>query len=239
MKETALDKSGITLLINKPLKWTSFDVVKKIKNLLKVEKVGHAGTLDPLATGLLIICTNNKTKEIHHYQNLEKTYNATICIGKTTPSFDLETDFETISSYDHITHEEIYETAKKFIGDIQQIPPMYSAAKVQGKRLYQLARQGKNLNLLPKTVHIKEFEITSINLPYITCTIKCSKGTYIRSLANSYGKQLKNIGAHLSALQRTHIGDYSLTDAYDISQLEERVKDGARTRDLWYHKPAL
>jgi tRNA pseudouridine55 synthase len=239
MTTNFFDDAGATILINKPLHWTSFDVVRKLRNILKVKKVGHAGTLDPLATGLLILCTNNKTKEIERYQNLDKTYQGTICIGKTTPSFDLETDFDQIKSYEHITEEEVCQTAKKFVGTIEQLPPMYSAAKVQGKRLYKLARKGKTVDLSPKTVYIKSFDIIDIQLPYITFKVECSKGTYIRSLADSYGKKLKNVGAHLTALQRTHIGEYSLHDAYEINEIEERVKDGGRTRDLWHHKPAL
>jgi tRNA pseudouridine55 synthase len=239
MTTNLFDEAGATILINKPLHWTSFDVVRKLRNILKVKKIGHAGTLDPLATGLLILCTNNKTKEIERYQNLDKTYQGTIYIGKTTPSFDLETDFDQIKSYEHITEEEVYQTAKKFVGTIEQLPPMYSATKVQGKRLYKLARKGKTIDLAPKIVHIKSFGIIDIQLPYITFRIECSKGTYIRSLADSYGKRLKNVGAHLATLQRTHIGEYSLSDAYEINEIEERVKDGGRTRDLWYHKPAL
>lgn len=211
---------GNTILINKPVGWTSFDVVKKVKNLLKVKKVGHAGTLDPLASGLLILCTDGNTKKISDYQNLDKTYEGVMCIGKTTPSFDLETDFDSINDYRSIDIDDIYNTATKFLGSLEQVPPIYSAIKVNGQRLYKVARKGGELVIKSKTVYIKNFDITNVELPYITFKVICSKGTYVRSLVNDYGKALKGVGAYLSKLNRTMIGSFLLDDAYEISDLE-------------------
>ncbi|QMU66504.1 MAG: tRNA pseudouridine(55) synthase TruB [Flavobacteriaceae bacterium] len=214
-------KEGQVLLINKPLYQTSFQVVNKIRwhikqrfNIRKI-KVGHAGTLDPLVTGLLIICTGKQTKNISKYQSEVKEYIGTITLGGTTPSFDLETEVDQKYPIDHIHSDFIYETAQKFIGRIQQKPPIFSAVKKDGKRLYELAREGKTVDIEPRKVTISEFEITTIELPKIQFRVVCSKGTYIRSLANDFGKALQS-GGHLSELQRTKIGDFSVTSAISL-----------------------
>jgi tRNA pseudouridine55 synthase len=209
---------GTMLLINKPLGWTSFDIVKKLRNTFKINKIGHAGTLDPLATGLLIICTGKKTKTISHYQELNKVYTGQLVLGKTTPSIDLETPFDSLASYDHVTETAIYELAKAFTGYITQIPPAYSAIKSKGVRAYKKAREGSQLVLQPREVVINSFTITAIDLPSINFEITCSKGTYIRSIVRDFGEKLKT-GAYLSGLCRTHIGPYSLNAAYEIENL--------------------
>lgn len=214
-------KNGQVLLINKPLTWTSFQVVNKLRwnirqkfDLGKI-KVGHAGTLDPLATGLLIICTGNFTKKIDEYQAQVKEYTGEITLGATTPSYDLETEVDEIFPVDHITSELVHKTAKQFVGDIAQIPPMFSAIKMAGVRMYDLARQGKTREITSRNITIQTFEITSISLPKIQFRIVCSKGTYIRSLAYDFGKAL-NSGGHLSQLRRTKIGDFNVNDAVEI-----------------------
>jgi tRNA pseudouridine55 synthase len=210
--------SGQVLLIDKPLHLTSFDVVNKLRwgirkafNIKKI-KVGHAGTLDPLATGLLVICTGKMTKQIDAFQGQEKEYTGTFVLGSTTPSYDLETEINATFPTDHITETLIFETAKQFIGDIEQFPPVFSAIKKEGKRLYQFARAGETVEIKPRMVNISEFEITNINGNHIEFRVVCSKGTYIRSLAHDFGKAL-NSGAHLSVLRRTKIGDFSVNDA--------------------------
>jgi tRNA pseudouridine55 synthase len=210
------------ILINKPLRWTSFDVVKKVKNTLTPPgrpgkkspwlKVGHAGTLDPLATGLLIVCTGGLTKKISEIQGAEKEYTGTITIGSTTASFDLETETSEPVSYAHVTESQILETAKKFTGKQMQTPPAHSAVKVGGVRAYTKARNGESVEIKPKEVDIREFEITGIDLPHIYIRVVCSKGTYIRTLANDFGTVL-GCGAHLSSLCRTRIGTYFLKNA--------------------------
>ncbi|MBK5209635.1 MAG: tRNA pseudouridine(55) synthase TruB [Flavobacteriaceae bacterium] len=211
-------KSGQVLLIDKPLHWTSFQVVNKLrwhirqKFGLKKIKVGHAGTLDPLATGLLIICTGNFTKKIDEYQGQIKEYTGEITLGATTPSYDLETEVDEFFPVNHITNELIYETTGQFIGEINQIPPIFSAIKMEGVRLYNLAREGKIAEIKSRKITIETFEITNIDLPKIRFRIVCSKGTYIRSLAYDFGKAL-NSGGHLSALRRTKIGDFSVESA--------------------------
>ncbi len=214
-------KNGQILLIDKPLTWTSFQVVNKLRwnirhkfGLGKI-KVGHAGTLDPLATGLLIICTGNFTKKIDEYQAQVKEYTGEITLGATTPSFDLETEVDETFPVDHITSELIHKTAKQFVGDIAQIPPMFSAIKMAGVRMYDLARQGKTREITSRNITIQTFEITSINLPKVQFRIVCSKGTYIRSLAYDFGKAL-NSGGHLSQLRRTKIGDFNVNDALEV-----------------------
>jgi tRNA pseudouridine55 synthase len=214
-------KNGQVLLIDKPLNWTSFQVVNKLRweirqrfNIKKI-KVGHAGTLDPLATGLLIICTGKQTKEIHVYQGQIKEYTGTITLGATTPSYDLETEINETFSTEHITEGLLKEITKQFIGDIQQIPPIFSAIKKDGKRLYELARKGETTEIASRQVTISEFEITKIDLPKVGFRVVCSKGTYIRSLAFDFGKAL-NSGAHLSALRRTKIGDFSIDKANSV-----------------------
>ena len=224
-------KSGQVLLIDKPLNWTSFQVVNKLRweirqrfNIKKI-KVGHAGTLDPLATGLLIICTGKQTKEIHVYQGQVKEYTGTFTIGGTTPSYDLETEVDKAYSTEHITEELLRETTKQFVGEIQQKPPIFSAIKKDGKRLYELARKGETTEINARTVTISEFEITKINLPEVAFRVVCSKGTYIRSLAYDFGLAL-NSGAHLSALRRTKIGDFSVDKALSMETFIEDLKVG-------------
>ena len=216
-------KSGQVLLIDKPLNWTSFQAVNKLRwhikqrfNIKKI-KVGHAGTLDPLATGLLIICTGKQTKQINIYQGQVKEYTGTFTFGATTPSFDLETEIDKSFPTDHITDELLHQTTQQFIGDIQQKPPIFSAIKKDGKRLYELARKGETTEIKSREVTISEFEITKINFPEVEFRVVCSKGTYIRSLANDFGKAL-NSGAHLSALRRTKIGDFSVKKAVSINE---------------------
>tara|TARA_B100001109_G_scaffold47054_1_gene37930 strand:+ start:4706 stop:5386 length:681 start_codon:yes stop_codon:yes gene_type:complete len=214
-------QTGEIILIDKELKWTSFDVVSKLRNSIKKKldikkiKVGHAGTLDPLATGLLIICTGKMTKNIENFSNLNKTYTGKITLGSTTPSYDLETKPNVHYPIEHINENMIINTAKKFEGKIFQKPPIFSAVKKDGVRLYKLARKGMDVNIKKREIIINNFTINSINLPEIEFTVTCSKGTYIRSLANDFGKEL-NSGAHLSELRRTSIGDYLIEDSFKI-----------------------
>jgi len=216
-------QSGSVLLIDKAYGWTSFDVVNRIRSYLKRKynykkiKVGHAGTLDPLATGLLIVCTGNKTKEITAFQSLEKEYVATIRFGATTPSFDSETDIDKKYLYNHIKEESFKQNLYKFVGRIRQVPPLYSAKKVRGERAYKLARKGKEVVLEPVEVEIFNIEILEYKMPVVRLLIVCSKGTYIRSLARDLGFAMES-GAHLTALQRTRIGEYMLKDAIKIDE---------------------
>ena len=210
--------SGQVLLIDKPLTWTSFQAVNKLRweirhafDIKKI-KVGHAGTLDPLATGLLVICTGKMTKQINIFQGQEKEYTGTFVIGSTTPSFDLETEVNETFPTDHITEELIQDTIPQFIGKIEQYPPVFSAIKKDGKRLYEFARAGEEVEIKPRQVEITEFEITEITGSELKFRVVCSKGTYIRSLANDFGKALKS-GGHLSELRRTRIGDFKVEDA--------------------------
>jgi len=218
-------KEGQVILIDKPLEWTSFQAVNKVRWLIKKSfgikkiKVGHAGTLDPLATGLLIICSGKFTKKIDTYQAQEKEYTGTFTLGATTPSYDLETEIDQTFDISEITLQEIKEATKQFLGEIQQQPPVFSALKKDGKRLYEYARNGEEVEIAFRTVSVSEFEITKIELPKVDFRIVCSKGTYIRSLANDFGKALSN-GAHLSALRRTKIGEFSVDDALDIEAFE-------------------
>ena len=212
---------GQLVLIDKPLEWTSFQVVNKLRwhirqafNLKKI-KVGHAGTLDPLATGLLVICTGKMTKQIDTFQGQIKTYTGTFVLGSTTPSYDLETTIDKEFPTSHITTELIHETTGQFIGEIDQYPPVFSALKKEGKRLYEFARAGESVKINSRKVTIKEFKITNIEGLKIDFSVTCSKGTYIRSLAYDFGKAL-NSGAHLSALRRTKIGDFSVENAISI-----------------------
>ena len=212
---------GQLLLIDKPLGWTSFQVVNKIRWHLKNEtgikklKVGHAGTLDPLATGLLLICTGKKTKSIETFQNQAKEYTGTFFLGATTPSYDLETERDQNFPIDHISSDLIRKTAEKFTGEIEQYPPLFSALKKEGKRLYEYAREGLRPEIKPRQISISQFEIQKIKLPEIEFLVQCSKGTYIRSLAHDFGKTLQS-GAHLTSLRRTKIGDYSLENAFHM-----------------------
>ena len=222
-------KEGKVLLIDKPLDWTSFDVVNKVRWLLKRHfnikkiKVGHAGTLDPLASGLLILCIGKYTKRIENYQSQEKEYTGTITLGATTPSYDLETDIDKTYDTSGITEDSIYEVTQRFIGDIEQRPPIFSALKKDGKRMYELARAGEEIEVPSRTISIPEFEITNIDMPKIDFRVVCSKGTYVRSLAHDFGKALNN-GAHLSALRRIRIGDFKVSDAIELSDFEAELK---------------
>jgi tRNA pseudouridine55 synthase len=206
------------LLINKPLEWTSFDVVNKLRYRLKIKKIGHAGTLDPLATGLLIICTGKMTKQIDGFQAQEKEYIGKFVIGQTTPSYDLETAPGEPRDIQHITGDQMREVAQQFIGVIQQTPPLHSAIKIDGKRAYELARKGMEQELKPREVEIKVFEITQVEKPWVSFRVVCSKGTYIRSLARDFGNAL-GVGAYLAELCRTRIGDFKLENALTIDQV--------------------
>lgn len=211
--------AGEVILIDKPVNWTSFKVIHTLRKITGEKKIGHAGTLDPFATGLLIICTGKKTKEISFFQNQEKTYSGTITLGKKTPSMDLETEIIEEKPVDGISEEMIYNVRDKFTGKIMQIPPMYSAVKFKGKNLYELARKGKTVSREPREVLVKKFEIQQINLPDIKFEITCSKGTYIRVIANDFGDNL-GCGGLLSSLRRTFIGDYSVEEALTIENFK-------------------
>ena len=221
-------KEGQILLIDKPFEWTSFQAVNKVRWLIRKSfgikkiKVGHAGTLDPLATGLLIICTGKFTKKIDTFQAQVKEYTGTFTLGATTPSYDLETEIDQTFDISEITSEKIYAATKQFMGEIQQQPPVFSALKKDGKRLYEFARSGENVEVPYRTITISEFDITKIDLPNVDFRVVCSKGTYIRSLANDFGKALNN-GAHLSALRRTKIGDFSVGKAVSIEAFENSL----------------
>jgi len=222
--------SGQVLLIDKPLNWTSFQVVNKLRweirhafNIKKI-KVGHAGTLDPLATGLLVICTGKMTKQIDTFQGQIKEYTGSFVLGSTTPSFDLETEINEIFPTEHITEDLIHKTTQQFIGEIEQIPPVFSALKKDGKRLYEFARAGKDVEIKSRKVNVSEFEITKINGLNIDFKVVCSKGTYIRSLANDFGKALHS-GAHLSQLRRTKIGNFQVTKALTPEVFIESLKN--------------
>ena len=230
MKTVEEYQEGQVLLIDKPLKWTSFQVVNKVRWLLRKEfnlkklKVGHAGTLDPLATGLLILCVGKFTKKIDSFQAQHKEYTGTITLGATTPSYDLETEIDQKFSLDGLTSEEIHATTEQFKGDIMQRPPIFSALKKDGKRLYEIARKGETVDIPMRNIHISTFEITKIDLPKVDFRVACSKGTYIRSLAYDFGKAL-GAGGHLSALRRTKIGDYSVKNAIGIAEFEAQFID--------------
>lgn len=217
---------GRVLLINKPLRWTSFDAVRKVRNLVKIKKVGHAGTLDPLATGLLIVCTGKFTKKINEYMAKEKEYTGSFTLGATTPTYDLESEPGNIKPIDDITTERIHSATTAFIGAIMQVPPAHSAIKIDGKRVYELARKGVDVKIEPRNVTIHEFEITKIELPVVEFRVVCSTGTYIRSLANDFGAAL-GCGAYLSSLCRTRIGEFKLEDAVTPAELEEDIRNSS------------
>jgi tRNA pseudouridine55 synthase len=219
---------GQVLLVNKPLQWTSFDAVRKIRYLTKTKKVGHAGTLDPLATGLLIICTGRFTKKINEYMAQEKEYTGTITLGAVTPTYDLESEPQDFKPFEHITEADLQETALTFTGDILQTPPIHSAIKKEGKRVYELARKGVNVKLEPRPVHIATFEIVKVEMPIVHFKVICSTGTYIRSLANDFGDKL-GCGGYLSALCRTRIGSFTLTEAKSIEEWEAYIKEELKT----------
>ncbi|MBS1949677.1 MAG: tRNA pseudouridine(55) synthase [Cytophagales bacterium] len=213
-----MESEGQVLLINKPLEWTSFDVVNKLRYKLKIKKIGHAGTLDPLATGLLIICTGKMTKRIDEYQAQEKEYTGKFVLGQSTPSHDLETAVSEPHDISNITEENIRAAIKKFVGPILQIPPQHSAIRINGKRAYELARKGKEAELKPREILIKEFEITSVNIPVVAFRVVCSKGTYIRSLARDFGQALGTV-AYLAELCRTRIGAFKLEEAISVNEV--------------------
>lgn len=222
---------GAVLLIDKPLQWTSFDAVRKIRYLIKIKKVGHAGTLDPLATGLLIICTGKFTKKINEYMAQEKEYTGSFTLGATTPTYDLESKPENFKPYEHLSKEEIISTTQKFMGEIDQVPPIHSAIKKDGKRVYELARKGVDVKLEPRKITIKEFEVDSSELPTVKFRVVCSTGTYIRSLANDFGEAL-GCGAYLSSLCRTRIGEFLLMDAMSVAEFEKNIKESKANADL-------
>ena len=219
---------GQLLLLDKPEEWSSFHVVNKLRWALKKKynlkklKVGHAGTLDPLATGLLLICTGKMTKKISEIQALEKTYTGTITLGATTPSYDLETAIDQSFPIDHITSKYLNEAKKKFAGEIEQYPPLFSAIKKEGKRLYEYARKGEKTKIEPRKVTLYTFDLSQIDLPHIHFHVRCSKGTYIRSLAHDFGKALQS-GGHLSQLRRTAIGSYKVENALSPDQIIEKL----------------
>jgi tRNA pseudouridine55 synthase len=216
-------KKGAVILVNKPYKWTSFDVVNKLKITFRT-KIGHAGTLDPLATGLLICCTGEFTKQISDYQKLPKEYTGIIHLGGVTETYDLESEPSNPQPYEHITPELLYQAAATFVGDIMQYPPIHSAIKKDGKRAYELAREGKDIQLDARPVTIGTFEITAIQLPEVHFRVECSTGTYIRSLANDFGQQL-GCGGYLQALQRTKIGNFAVEDALSPQEWNEYWKN--------------
>ena len=211
------------MLVDKPLEWTSFDVVRKIRNLLRIKKVGHAGTLDPLATGLLILCTGRFTKKINEYMAQEKEYTGDLTLGAVTPTYDLESKPENFKDISLITDDKIINAATQFTGEIMQVPPAHSAIKIDGKRVYELARQGKEVKIEPRKIVIKEFAITTIEMPVVSFRVVCSTGTYIRSLANDFGAAL-GCGAYLSSLCRTRIGESKLEDAMSMKEWEEEIQ---------------
>ncbi len=216
-------ESGEVILIDKQLYKSSFDIVYKVRKAINVKKVGHAGTLDPMATGLLIVCTGKMTKQIASFRGLDKTYTGVFTIGKTTPSFDIETEFDSESDYSDITDEMIKETVKSFLGKGFQIPPVYSAVKHKGKSLYQFARKGIKIEKGPREIFISRFEILNIDLPEIRFEITCSTGTYIRVIANDFGKKL-GCGAYLSRLRRTGIGQFDVSNSVTINEFNEKFK---------------
>lgn len=219
---TSQQPEGSVILVDKPLEWTSFDVVNKLRYALKIKKIGHAGTLDPLATGLLILCTGKMTKQIDTYQAQEKEYTGKMIVGKTTPSFDLETEVDSETDISHLKDEMAYNLTSQFTGIISQTPPAFSAIKVKGKRAYESARKGEEVKLKSREVEISLFEITGIHFPEISFKVVCSKGTYIRSLVRDFGEAL-GVGAYLSELRRTRIGEYTVEEAKTIEELTTKT----------------
>jgi len=217
-----IPEEGRLLLVNKPKSWTSFDVVNKLRYLLKIKKIGHAGTLDPLARGLLLIGIGKYTKKLEGLQMLDKTYEGIIEIGKTTPSFDLETSFDSFSDYRHITPEAIAAVVEALTGELDQMPPIYSAIKVNGQRAYKSARKNEIIELKSRKIKVYKFDITQVHLPEIHFRVVCSKGTYIRSLAKDFGEQL-GVGGHLKELIRTQVGNYKLENALQLEQLVDQI----------------
>jgi tRNA pseudouridine55 synthase len=213
---------GKVILLDKPLEWTSFDAVKKVRILTRISKVGHAGTLDPLATGLLIICTGKFTKKINEYMGMEKEYTGTFTLGATTPTYDLESPPENIKDFTHLTEEQIHNATKSFTGLIMQVPPAHSAIKKDGKPVYLAARKGEHVVLEPRPVTIHQFTIEKIELPVVHFRVVCSTGTYIRSLAHDFGAAL-GVGGYMSSLRRTRIGIFSVEDAHSIESFEQEI----------------
>jgi len=218
-------EEGRLLLINKPVNWTSFDVVKKLRYLLKVKKIGHAGTLDPLATGLLIIGTGKFTKKLNELQGLDKSYAGIIEIGKTTPSYDLETAFDSESRWEHLKKKDFERARMLLTGNIQQVPPAHSAIKLGGERAYKKARANKEVKLEPRSVFISKFKISTDHLPEVSFEVSCTKGTYVRSLAHDFGIGL-GVGAYLKKLVRTKVGDYNLSDALELDDFIRQYHEG-------------
>lgn len=216
-------EDGEILLFDKPLEWSSFDVVKKVRNSIRLKKIGHAGTLDPLASGLMILCTGKMTKKIQEFQDMEKEYHGELVLGNTTPSYDLETEVENKCDTCNLTEEMLLKATKVFEGKIIQIPPVFSAIKVNGERLYKKARRGEEVALQGREVFIKEFKLENIDIPKVTFKVVCSKGTYIRSLVHDFGQNL-GVGAYLSKLIRVRIGDFHLDKAYQINDFVKIVK---------------
>lgn len=214
---------GKAILINKPIHWTSFDVVRKLRGMLQIKKIGHAGTLDPLASGLLIICTGKFTKKINEYMAAEKEYTGSITLGAVTPTYDLESEPEQPKDFSFVTDAMLHQAAAKFTGQIDQYPPVYSAIKKEGVALYKLARRGEEVELEPRKIFIRLFEITSVALPVVQFRVICSTGTYIRSLAHDFGKEL-GCGGYLSSLCRTRIGEFRLDDALSMDEFEQTLK---------------
>ena len=214
--------AGETLLVDKPPQWTSFKVVHTIRKAINVKRVGHTGTLDPLATGLLIILTGMNTKQMMNFEGLSKSYTGTFLLGMTSPSMDTETEMTSRNLPENLNDDLIFKTRNTFLGDIEQIPPMFSALKVNGKKLYDLARKGKEVERKPRKVHIYQFKITGINIPEVHFDIRCSKGTYIRVIANDFGEKL-GCGAVLSKLRRTEIGEYSINDALSVEEFVQKI----------------
>lgn len=225
-KETNIYEAGQVILIDKPLDWTSFDVVRKIRSVIKIKKVGHAGTLDPLATGLLIVCTGKFTKKINEYMGMEKEYTGSFTLGAITPTYDLESEPVELTDITAITEEQIHTATHFFTGEIQQVPPIHSAIKQAGKPVYLAARKGIDVQLEPRTVTIKSFTIEHIELPVVYFRVVCTTGTYIRSLANDYGKHL-GCGAYLSSLRRTRIGNFLAADAHSMESFVQQVRNEA------------
>ncbi len=216
-------EEGRVVLIDKPLEWTSFDVVKKMRNAIRIKKIGHAGTLDPLATGLLIVCTGKFTKKINEFMAQEKEYTGTFTLGATTPTYDLESEPENFKSLDDITREKLDAVLLQFTGEILQVPPAHSAVKQKGKPVYLKARKGENVELEPRRIFIKEFQIEEFEKPVVRFRVVCSTGTYIRSLAHDFGQALQ-CGAYLSSLRRTRIGDFKVEDAMGIDDFVSEYK---------------
>jgi tRNA pseudouridine55 synthase len=231
------NKEGSAILINKNMEWTSFDVIAKMRGITKIKKIGHCGTLDPFATGLLILCLGKATKQIDSFQNLSKQYNATIKLGATTKSFDIEQPEENICNILHLKKNEIIDVINSFKGCIEQVPPMFSAKKVKGKKLYELARKDIEIEIKPVEIEIYNIEISKIEMPFVNIVVDCSKGTYIRALARDIGNKLA-VGGYLTALSRTKIGEYNVSNAFSIEDIVvlqknySTVTDFARLRGL-------